>query len=351
MKIIADENIPFVEQVFNKIGSVTTLPGRSISHINLKKADILLVRSITSVNAQLLNNTPIKFVASATSGINHVDQQYLKHSNITFAHAPGSNAISVAQYVVAGICHWSLLNHKPLEELSIGIIGYGNVGTQLRILCQKLGISCILNDPPLTATGQRGYSSLEKALTCDIVSVHVPLTVDGKYPTNHLLNQENVYPLKPDGLFINAARGGVVDESALLSHQSKYPKFSIILDTWENEPEIDKNLLEKTLIATPHIAGYSFDGKLRGTQMIYQACCEFLGQKHPWSTIDLNLPDQQPSNLSQAKHPDIRLSILAAYDIIRDDKCLRLMLSQKKLSTAEYFDKLRKNYPIRREWI
>ncbi len=353
MKIIADENIPFVSQAFAHLGEVTTLAGRSIDHSSIQNADILLVRSITQINAKLLDNTKVKFVASATSGINHVDSKYLKQNNIAFAHALGSNAISVAQYVVAGICHWSLLNNKPLEQLSIGIIGYGHVGKQLAKICQKLGINCISNDPPLAESGQSHLhlESLNTALACDIVSLHVPLTTEGKYPTAYLINQRNVSKLKSDGLFINAARGGVVDESALLSHQKKHPEFSIILDTWENEPNINTNLIEQTLIATPHIAGYSFDGKIRGTQMIYQACCEFLGKKPQWDEDMVNLDDNLPYHISQLEQKDIRLAILAAYNIIDEDKLLRLILAKSDSTKAEYFDFLRKNYPIKREWI
>ncbi len=351
MKIIADENIPFVSQVFTHLGDVTTVPGRSICHSSIKDADILLVRSITPINAGLLNNTKIRFVASATSGVNHVDREYLKQNHISFAHALGSNAVSVAQYVTAGICHWSLQNHKPLKQLSIGIIGYGNVGSQLEKICQKLGIRRVLNDPPLAKLGQSHLESLNTALACDIVSLHVPLTTHGKYPTNNLINQQNVSKLRPDGLFINAARGGVVEESALLSHQAKHPKFSIILDTWENEPNINTNLMKRTLIATPHIAGYSFDGKIKGTQMIYQACCEFLGKKPLWDKDIVNLDDNIPCRISQLEQTDIRLAILTAYNIIEEDKRLRLILSQPELVIPEYFDTLRKNYPIRREWV
>ena len=351
MKIIADENIPFINQAFAHLGEVTTLAGRSIDHSSIQDADILLVRSITQVNAKLLDDTKVKFVASATSGINHVDCGYLKQNNIAFAHALGSNAISVAQYVTAGICHWSLQNHKPLEQLSIGIVGYGHVGKQLEKICQKLGINCILNDPPLTESGQNHLESLNAALACDIVSLHVPLTTGGKYPTAYLINQHNVSKLKPDGLFINAARGGIVDESALLSHQAKHPESTIILDTWENEPNINASTMAQTLIATPHIAGYSFDGKIHGTEMIYQACCGFLEIKPQWDEDMVKLDNNLPCRLSQLEQKDIRLAILAAYNITDEDKRLRVILSKPDTVKAEYFDTLRKNYPIRREWI
>lgn len=351
MKIIADENIPFVSQAFAHLGEVTTLPGRSICHSSIKDADILLVRSITQINTKLLNNTAIKFVASATSGIDHVDCEYLKQRNITFSHALGSNAVSVAQYVVAGICHWSLLSNKPLNQLSIGIIGYGNVGSQLERICSQLGISCLLNDPPLAETGLNTLENLNTALACDIVSLHVPLNFQGKHPTNYLINQHNVTRLKPDGLLINAARGGVVEESALLSHQKRNPEFKVILDTWENEPNINASMLAQALIATPHIAGYSFDGKIRGTELIYQACCQFLGEEPQWSVKDVKLEGNLPSNLSQSSNKDIRTAILGSYNICEDDKQLRLILSELDLDTSVHFDNLRKNYPIRREWI
>jgi len=351
ISILADENIPYVKQAFASLGEVETLPGRLISRADLFDKEILLVRSITKVNAELLQGTAVKFVATATSGINHIDLKYLTKNNITFAHAAGSNANSVAQYVLAGICYWSLQNNKPLKHLSIGIIGYGNVGTRLEKLCRTVGMTCIINDSPLSEMGQKGLDTIKKALACDIVSLHVPLTVNGKYSTKHLINQTNINCLKPDCLLINAARGEVLDESAVLEYKQKNKNFSIILDVWENEPTINKKMLEQCIIATPHIAGYSFDGKIRGTQMIYQACCQFLNQIPQFSEGDIKLLDNKPYDFNLSKHQDIRFSVLKAYDIFQDSRKLKKILRNTDLFNDEYFDNLRKNYPIRREWI
>ena len=350
MKIIADENIPFVKQAFASIGEVFTLPGRLICQADLQDAEILLVRSITSVNADLLKDTSIKFVASATSGINHIDEKYLQQNNISFAHALGSNAISVAQYIMAGICYWSIQKQKPLSQLSIGIIGYGNVGAQVEKLCNQFGITSILNDPPLSDGGQKGLKDIKTALACDIVSLHVPFTLKGKYATKHLVNAKNITQLKAGGLFLNASRGEVVDEQALLSRKLKNPDFSIILDVWENEPNINAEILTQVLIATPHIAGYSIDGKIKGTEMIYQACCAFLNFTPEWSANNVDLGNNLAHDIKQAKHQDVRISVLDAYNILEDSILLKKMLINTALFNGKYFDGLRKNYAARREW-
>ncbi|MBL4661711.1 MAG: 4-phosphoerythronate dehydrogenase [Alcanivoracaceae bacterium] len=350
MKIIADENIPFVKQAFASLGEVVTWPGRLICQADSHDADVLLVRSITLVNADLLKDTAIKFVASATSGINHIDEKYLQQNNIAFAHALGSNAISVAQYVMAGICYWSLQKQKPLSQLSIGIIGYGSVGIQVANLCNQFGIRSILNDPPLSDAGQKGLKDIESALACDIVSLHVPLTLKGKHATKHLINAKNITELKPGGLFLNASRGEVVHEKALLSRKLQDNDLSIILDVWQNEPNINAEMLAQTLIATPHIAGYSLDGKIRGTEMIYHACCKFFNIIPQWSIDDVDFGNNLPYEFEQTKHQDIRISVLAAYNISEDSKKLKKMLKNTGLMNGHYFDGLRKNYPVRREW-
>lgn len=349
--ILADENIPYVEQAFATLGKVKTMPGRLVCNADLLHTDILLVRSITQVNAELLKGSAVKFVASATSGINHIDLGYLKQKNIGFSHALGSNAISVAQYVTAGICHWSQLSNKPLDQISLGIIGYGHVGKQLEKLAIQLGINCVLNDPPLSETGQSGLQDIKSAMACDVVSLHVPYSQQGKHATDHLINNDNIQSLQPNALFINTSRGGVVEEKALLAYKFKHPQFQIILDVWENEPSINLEMLSQTLLATAHIAGYSFDGKLRGTEMIYQACCQFFNITPQWSTNKFDFDGNQPYDFKFNKYQDTRTSILKAYDIIQDSNQLMNILTNHNLKKEEHFDCLRKHYSIRREWI
>ncbi len=352
LKIIADENIPYVQQAFNHLGEIKTLPGRLISNKDLQNADVLLVRSVTQVNQQLLENTSVRYIATATSGINHIDAEYLKSNHIGFASALGSNAISVAQYVISAICSWSLLKDKPLESLSLGIIGCGNVGGQLKKLCDSLNITTVLNDPPLAEKqldSKINYSSIQQVLACDIVSLHVPFTTEGKHATHDLINKHAISQLKSDGLFINTSRGEVVDEPELLAYSTNN-KIRLVLDVWQNEPNLSLVSLAQTLIGTPHIAGYSYDGKIRGTQMIYQACCDYFNIPSQWSKSDVDFSDNEATEINLAQSNDIRKELLNAYNILSDDHQLKRVLDNQQQSIENYFDGLRKNYPIRREW-
>ncbi|MCF6287665.1 MAG: 4-phosphoerythronate dehydrogenase [Proteobacteria bacterium] len=352
MKIIADENIPFVEDAFHLIGKVTTLANRDINNNILLDADILLVRSVTQVNRQLLHNTPVKIVATATSGVNHIDINYLRQQNIHFASAPGSNANSVAQYVISAICYWSLQQQRATTNLSLGIIGYGYVGKKVKQLAQLLKIKCVVNDPPLAELDPDGLSSLKDTLKCDIVSVHVPLTTSAKYPTIKLLNEQKIQCLQKNCLLINSSRGEVIDEQALLTRKIQHNDLSLVLDVWEHEPDINHNMIAQTLISTPHIAGYSFDAKLKGTEIIYQACCNLLNLPITWSIANnIYFGENKTTNINHTKPHDIRQAILAAYDIVADSKQLKLVLEKPHLSTRHHFDSLRKNYPARREWV
>ncbi len=352
MNITADENIPYVQDAFSTLGKVTTTNGRTLSSDELKHTDILLVRSVTQVDQHLLQNTPVKFIASATAGFNHIDLDYLHKNNIGFARAPGSNAISAAEYVMAGISLWSIQNNKNLSNLSIGIIGCGNVGSRVKKLCEDVGMQCVINDPPLAASKPKNYdfASIEEALSCDIVTLHTPLSFEGKHPTYRLLNQQRIQSLKKGTLFINAARGEVVEEAALLKRMKSSNDLSLILDVWENEPEIDLELLPFTLIGTPHIAGYSIDGKIRGTEMIYKATCNFLNQAPSWSVSHVDFSDNPRITIKLSSGEDNRSNILAAYDIQQDDEQLKKLLSDPLLHGGQYFDSLRKNYPARREY-
>ncbi|VAW46100.1 Erythronate-4-phosphate dehydrogenase [hydrothermal vent metagenome] len=348
MKIVADENIPYVQSAFASLGEVTTLAGRNIKKADLIDCDILLVRSVTQVNQQLLAGTSIRFVASATSGINHIDLYYLKKHGIAFVHALGSNAASVAEYVMSAIAYWSLTTNKPLEQLSLGIIGCGQVGGRVKNLCHRFGIQTTLNDPPLAESDhQTTWSDLEDLLNCDVVTIHVPLTSTGKHATTNLINQQHIEQLKPGTLLINTARGEVVDEKALLARQIKHQDLSLVMDVWHNEPNINIKMLAHTLIGTPHIAGHSFDGKVRGTEMIYTACCDFFNQAKKWSATAVL---SKVHATSTSRNQDISLSILKAYDIRQDNNRLKQLLNKSELTNGTSFDDLRKTYPTRREW-
>ncbi len=352
MNITADENIPYVLDAFNTLGKVQTTNGRNLVQSELQQTDILLVRSVTQVNEALLNNTPVKFVASATAGFNHIDLNYLKENQIGFARAPGSNAISAAEYVFTGICLWAKENQKTLSEQSIGLIGCGNVGSRVKQLCEMAGLSYVINDPPLEDKGQSTYqfSSIEEALNCDIVTLHTPLSTTGKHPTFHLLNKQRIDSLRPKTLFINASRGETVEEPALLSRMNNKNDITLILDVWENEPKINLEMLQHTFIGTPHIAGYSIDGKIRGTEMIYNAVCDFLGKTPQWSANQIDFKENIKPVIDNDQIKNNADQVLTAYDIRSDDRNLKKILNNPSLADENYFDKLRKNYPPRREF-
>ena len=341
-----DENIPYAAEAFSTLGEVHLRAGRNLANADLQETAILVVRSVTKVNAQLLAGTPVRFVATATIGFDHVDLDYLHEQGISFARAPGCNAVSAAEYVLAALCHWSLLRGKPLQGRSIGIIGHGNVGSRVRQLCERMGMHCIVNDPPLQEQGVEGLHSLEAALACDIVTLHVPFTRSSQYPTFRLLDAARVAALCPGTLLLNTARGGVVEESALLSRLQTDADLDVVLDTWENEPTINLELLRHTLIGTPHIAGYSLDGKVRGTQMVYRACCDFLHLEPCWESP---LVWVEPLRWNGQ---DSRQDILDAYAIGADDERLKALLlpPNNGIDVGNYFDRLRKTYPARREF-
>ena len=349
MKIVADENIPAVREAFASLGEVTTVNGRSLCAADLANANILLVRSVTRVDAMLLADSCVRFVASATAGVNHIDLDYLRAAGIAFANAPGSNAVSAAEYVIAAICYWSLANDIPLAGRSVGVIGYGNVGKRVVQRCELLGTHCVINDPPLAAQGVKGLSSLDAALRCDIVTLHVPLVTEGQHPTLKLMDAAHIGTLKSGSLLINAARGEVVEESTLLNRVSTDDDLAVVLDVWENEPNIDPRMLEQTLLGTAHIAGYSADGKIRGTEMIYRACCEFLGEPPAWSSADV-IFDQPQIKVSLSPDPGVRQQVLDAYDIETDSARLKAILGVDEGGIGQYFDYLRKHYPVRREF-
>jgi erythronate-4-phosphate dehydrogenase len=355
MKIIADANIPFVAECFSSIGEVQVVDGREITRGVIDDAEVLLVRSITKVDADLLAGSKVKFVASATIGFDHVDIDFLKRENIGFASAPGSNANSAAEYVVAGLLEASRKCDIGLEGKSIGIIGAGNVGGRVAKKCAALGMRLYLNDPPLKRqTGDVKYLPLEELFDCDFITIHTPLTFEGVDKTYHLADESFFKSLKKDCVFINASRGGVVD-SKVLKKEIQSGRFNyVVLDVWENEPAIDIELLEMVDVGTPHIAGYSLDGKVKGLIMIYKAVCDYFGFSPKFDIADF-LPEPIIRQLRvESSTDDMQDALLAAvrqiYDIKEDNRKLRRIVEKPVNKRGEYFDGLRKNYPVRREF-
>lgn len=355
MKIIADENIPFVSECFSSIGEVETVPGREITPCVIADADVLLVRSITSVGADLLAGSKVRFVGTATIGFDHIDIEYLSQNKIGFASAPGSNANSAAEYVISALLNIAKRHSIDLEGKSIGIIGVGNVGSRVAKKASALGMKLLLNDPPLQRqTGDSKYLPIEKLFDCDFVTLHTPLTFEREDKTVHLADGKFFKSLKKGCIFINASRGGVVDSSALKTAIEESRLQATVLDVWENEPNIDIELFEMVDFGTPHIAGYSLDGKIAGMIMIYKEACEYFELEVKFD-IDSFLPvpaiPELKINTQSVSEQDVLLGVVEKiYDIKADDVRLRRMLEESAKERGKYFDSLRKNYPVRREF-
>jgi len=355
MKIVADANIPFVGECFSSVGEVEVFGGRRITADVLADADVLLVRSITPVNADLLAASKVRFVATATIGVDHVDIDYLQGRGIGFASAPGSNANSAAEYVVAGLLEVGAKRGIELAGKSIGIIGVGNVGSRVASKCAALGMEVWLNDPPLARESPDAkYVGIEELFGCDFITLHTPLALEGRDRTYHLADERFFRSLKKGCVFVNASRGGVADSGALKSAIGAGRLEAAVLDVWEGEPEIDAELLQMIDIGTPHIAGYSLDGKIAGMIMIYEAACEYFGVEAKYGVGDF-LPAPAVGELragAEAK-PDeetIRDAVRAVYDIMGDDARLRGLRDVSREEAGAFFDNLRKEYPVRREF-
>jgi erythronate-4-phosphate dehydrogenase len=354
MKIVADSQIPLVQQAFSNIGNLHLCAGRGITPEFIKDADILLVRSVTPVNASLLNNSQVKFVATATSGTDHVDIGFLQKSGIGFASAHGSNAQSVVEYVLSSLFVLAEQQDFDLSNKTVGIIGHGEVGSCLSKALKAIGIEYLVNDPPLKdETGDAMYMELEDVMKMDIISLHVPLTIAGSYPTRNLIDKKILAGLKQDAILVNTSRGGVINETDLKQHINCHQKFSTVLDVWEHEPEIDQELLAKIYIGTPHIAGYSTDAKIRATTMIYNETCKYFNFPQNWKPagglLDAGLQELK-INGEVNDFDAIAMTVTAHYDVRSDAAALRRALEIDRTEAGWFFDELRKNYPLRREF-
>ncbi len=352
MKIVADQSIPVVKSLFDTMGDVHLVDSRNISQVELVDADILIVRTVTQVNRALLENTAIRFVVSATSGIDHIDTEYLDQQSIGFVHVAGCNARSVAEYVLSSLFVLKDQNGFNLEDKTVGIIGYGHVGSMVSQFLQVLGINCLINDPPLQQkTGEPGYCGLDEIAGADIITLHVPLSSAGVYPTAKLISESFLSTLKSDVTLINTSRGGVIDEDALSKFLEINPDSSIVLDVWENEPVINTSLLDKIDIGTAHIAGYSSDARVIATWSVFCQTCKFFDQ----SVNDEMMPvlSERDSITLAGDGSDIdsiQMAVLSSYDVRSDDATMRDILDINEGERSAFFSELRINYPIRREF-
>src|SRR5690554_324940 len=353
MKIVADENIPLLHEFFGDLGEIHPLPGRTLSAAQVRDADVLLVRSVTPVTEQLLADSQVGFVGTATIGCDHVDLGYLHTQDIAFASAPGFNARGVVEYVLASLSILFEREGWQWPTTRIGIVGLGNVGSRLKQVLEGLGCEVLACDPFLKEQGVPGLVSLDEVLGCDVISLHTPLTRTGPHPTFHLLDAERLARISPRQILINTARGPVIQEEALLEKLQREPEWPVVLDVWETEPQVNPELLERVQIGSAHIAGYSLDGKMRGTEMIYQALCHHLQRPVRHRLADF-LPATPLAEVrfgaSVAPYDALSIAIRACYDPRTDDGLLRRAL---RLPTEEHgaaFDSLRKHYRIRREF-
>lgn len=354
MKIIVDENVPYGREAFGLLGTVETAHGRKISRDMLMDADALVVRSITKVNGELLEGTPVKFVGTCTIGEDHVDKAWLAANGVAFSSAPGCNANSVGDYITAALFEMARAMDHPLRGMRLGIVGVGNVGSKVWKKASALGMECVLCDPPRFEREQNPvFRPLEELYDCDFITFHVPMEKTGPHPTWHLADEAFLKNMKEGAVLFNSSRGAVVDNQALKAALLSWHLSGALLDVWEGEPRVDTELLALVDIATPHIAGYSFDGKVNGTRQVYEALCASLGRRAEWDPSPL-LPAPEVAELTVVPRDPAALegAVSAVYPIMRDDSRMRPMIAlDNDDERAAYFDRLRKEYPRRREFF
>lgn len=346
LKILCEDTLTYGKEFFSDIGNVTFFSGATLQAEKLVDVDCLLVRSTTRVDAQLLSNAnSLKFVATATAGTDHVDIPMLKSRNIEFFAAAGCNAIAVAEYVIAALMHLSD-ESTFLENKSVGIVGAGNVGTVLAEKLSRFGVCVKLCDPPLQDAGDpRDFVALQEIMNCDVISLHVPLVEGGLHPTRKLVDASMLQELKDHQILVNACRGEVIDQNALLRLKREGRGFKTVLDVWESEPDIDFDLVPYIDIATQHIAGHTIEGKARGTDMVYQKLIYTfkLEQKRDMWQF---LPQVNPIDVNGENKFELQKQLVKSiYDIASDDKQFR-----EQVIDANSFRYSRKNYGIRREF-
>lgn len=349
MRLFVDREIRGAPAVFERFGDVTLFSGRTLNRADLHQADVLLVRSVTRVDAALLDDTPVRIVGTATAGTDHLDLDYLSGRGIEVFDAAGCNARAVAEYVLACALLASALQRRPATELRVGVIGYGNVGKQVAALFTTLGMPCVINDPPLAAAGSDiSLEMLEAALACDIVTLHVPLTDDGAHPTRGLIAAAELAAINDDALLINAARGGVVDEHSLLIWMRQRER-AIALDCWVGEPSVAPDLLRQVTLASPHIAGHTIEARERAAALLADALAASLGEITPATTGD---PEYAVIDATGA--PDgiaaVRRAVLACCDPRVSTVRLRATLALDPAARASAFDQQRREAAGRREF-
>ncbi|BFT29867.1 4-phosphoerythronate dehydrogenase [Alteromonas sp. D210916BOD_24] len=364
MKILLEDTIPFGKEYLGDLGQVTSYAWQTLKPEMLAGIDILAVRSTTKVTPELLKSAnTLQFVTTATAGTNHIDKRFLDSLDIAHNSAAGCNAIAVAEYVVSVLLHGHSEQKIDLTRATVGIVGAGNVGSALSQRLTALGVNHLLCDPPLKDAGDpRDFVSLAEINQCDVISLHVPFVKDGVHPTHNLISDQFLATLTHSQLLINACRGEVVDEKALLNRLMQQDSPTVVLDVFDNEPRINTTLFDHVWLVSPHIAGHSVEGKVRGTQIIYEQICDVMGTSPHRQLSDflspvapirvtLNFPNNE-----QLQFDDLLAIFNQVYDISEDDKLTRYVLNGGASSVtlsdeevAKQFASLRKKYRVRHE--
>lgn len=357
MKIVCAETVLLGREAFQTVGETVVIPDRSITRDDLLDADALVVRSKTKINRELLHGTPVQFVGTATAGFDHMDTDYLTDRSLGWCASPGCNANSVSEYLIAALLTVRERHGIDLAGKTIGIIGCGNVGSRVIKKCEALGMTVLRNDPPLAAKGfDPDFLPLETVLAeSDIVTLHVPLIQEKPWPTVQMANHQFFAQLKPGAIFINASRGGVTDYDAFIHAKENHAISHAVIDVWDPEPAFRTDILEMADLASAHIAGHSYEGKLNGTVAVYNELCHFFEIEKNWD-IAASLPIPQTPEItidcSGRDDEDVLHDIIKPiYNIEVDDADIREAAVRSEARRASNFDALRKGYRVRREFM
>lgn len=360
MKIIADENIPLLAHFFGDLGEVVEIAGSDIHPHTLAGADVLIVRSVTRVDRSLLAGSSVRFVGTATAGTDHVDEDYLAAANIKFAYAPGSNADSVVDYVIAALYALAADCDCELTGKHLGVVGVGAVGSRLVRRARGLGMEILCSDPPREQAGltesdsttRSDFVDLSTLLEAsDVVSLHLPMTTAGAHMTYRLIGDDELARLAPAAWFVNTSRGAVVDERALRAALVHQPDLHCVLDVWDGEPTPDTDLMRRVRLGTPHIAGYSFDAKVAGAYSIARALCAHVGAETP--EIADALPRERLIYLGSTDVPgriEMKSVVDSMYDFAADVEAFAAVREARDQERAKAFRSLRRLYPKRRDF-
>lgn len=355
MKTVCASSVYHGREAFETLGDVVVVPDGDITNEVVADADALVTRSKTKINQELLSGTNVQFVGTATAGFDHIDTVYAEQHGIAWTQAAGCNADSVAQYFITALMVLAERYGIEYKGKTIGVVGVGQIGSRVCRLAEALGMRVLKNDPPVALqTGDPTFLSLDiLQKEADLLTFHVPLIHDGPFPTDHMVDFRFWEDVKPGVLFVNACRGEVVDGEALKGALHAGIVRHAVLDVWEEEPDYDMDLLDMVELGTPHIAGYSIDGKLNGTRIIYEHACRHFGLEPTWTPAALPALDKPVLEVDargRTMEDIVRICCLHVYDILQDDAQMHQGSREDTAARKNHFKKLRKEYPVRREW-